>query len=166
MKIIFLDIDGVLVNQAALLAGRGPDGNVRFAPECVRALNAITDATGAAFVISSNWRRFNQDMPAILAANDVKGEIVGQTPDLAHERPSGIAIGVERGHEIKAWMGHLWQPERFIILDDEADMGELLPRLVQTNYVTGLTDSDAQRAIAMLSFPAASPPPAQRDDKA
>lgn len=151
MKIIFLDIDGVLVNKAALLAGRGPDGNVRFAPECVRALNAITDATGAAFVISSNWRKFNQDMFTILAANGVTGKIYGMTPDLDVKRASGVWMAIERGQEIRAWMGRLWQPERFVILDDEDDMGEFLPQLVRTNYEIGLTDGDAQRAIAMLS---------------
>ncbi len=149
MKVIFLDIDGVLVNTDALLAGRKLDGNVRFAPECVRALNAITEATGAALVISSNWRRFNKDMFAILAENGVRGQIIGQTPDLGTVRRSGVVVTVDRGREILAWLS-LHRPERFIILDDEDDMGDLLPRLVQTDYSTGLTESDAQRAIGLL----------------
>lgn len=39
---------------------------------------------------------------------------------------------------------------RIVILDDDADMGVLLPFLVRTDYRVGLTDADAARAAELL----------------
>jgi hypothetical protein len=52
--------------------------------------------------------------------------------------------------------------ERFVILDKEADMGDLSPRLVKTTWNDGLLDEHVDRAIAMLMQPveAHSLPPA------
>jgi hypothetical protein len=63
---------------------------------------------------------------------------------------------VKRCTEIQAWLDAVKGPqafnvERFIILDDEASgMGHLMHRLVKTNFETGLTDHEADRAIELL----------------
>jgi len=62
LRIIFLDIDGVLNNPgtyAPTAPWRGElDRIIRvpIAPECMQRLNTLTDATGAKVVISSSWR--------------------------------------------------------------------------------------------------------------
>jgi hypothetical protein len=39
--------------------------------------------------------------------------------------------------------------ESFVIIDDDADMGELLPYLVQTSGVHGLSDDKREEASLM-----------------
>ena len=64
MKVIFLDIDGVLnTHESATtlresFVERGADlmGFNRFDKNCVARVNRITDETGAKIVISSSWR--------------------------------------------------------------------------------------------------------------
>ena len=61
MKIIFLDIDGVLCTAKSVgLLKTNIDGRLakQFDPDCVVRLNHITDATGAQIVISSSWRLY------------------------------------------------------------------------------------------------------------
>lgn len=150
MKVIFLDIDGVLVNLAALKAGRAEDGDCRFDPVCVARLNRITDATGAVLVVSSTWRRLHDDMARVLSRNSVSGRMIGQTPDLSRQRPSGIQVAVQRGDEIQAWLDDNQGVETFIILDDDDDMGTLRRRLVRTLTIPGLSEVEVRRAIQLL----------------
>ena len=61
MKIIFLDIDGVMNSEKSLNDFFEQDGEERFEhwiphPMHVKWLNKITDETGAKIVISSPWR--------------------------------------------------------------------------------------------------------------
>lgn len=151
MKVIFLDIDGVLVNLPALQAGRVDDGNCRAAPECVRWLNWITEQTSARIIVSSNWRKFHTlpRLRAFLRRWGVTAPILGVTPDLSERRT--VYVAVPRGLEIQAAIHARPQIERFVILDDDADMTGLMGQLVQTCYETGLTEADARRCVELLS---------------
>lgn len=162
MKLIFLDIDGVLVNRASTRLPRTPlegrDVTASTAhPSCVEQLNRVTDATSAKFVISSVWRGLGvKTMRELFTKWGVKGKIVGRTPDLSRRnRNSKIYVAVERGEEIQAWLAlhsrMRWPTEPFVIIDDNADMNGLSDRLVRTEFESGLTAGDAERAIAMLS---------------
>jgi hypothetical protein len=142
MSYLFLDIDGVLTTVAT--------GFRTGDPPCVKRLNLITDATGAAIVVSSTWR-FAPDIADILKGWGVKGELAGITPDLARHNASGIHVAVERGQEIACWLAeHNASEVPFVILDDDNDMANLLPRLVRTNSRIGLQDGDVVRAIVLL----------------
>lgn len=151
MKLIFLDIDGVLVNRASTRLPRTPlEGRTVTAstahPSCVEQLNRVTDATGAQFVISSVWRGLGvKTLRGLFKKWGVKGKIVGRTPELRNQ---------QRGDEIKAWLalhsGTRGRHEPFVIIDDDADMNGLSDRLVQTGFEAGLIPSDADRVIAML----------------
>ena len=55
MKIIFLDVDGVL-NSQDLLERCGEDKLVPIDEENIRCLKEIVDETGAEIVLSSSWR--------------------------------------------------------------------------------------------------------------
>lgn len=174
MKVIMLDIDGVMNSAAScelademrsrgeFLVCRPCTGSLGvglcsvfnlFAPWSVAALNQITDTTGAKIVISSTWRR---DAIPWLRIWGVRGDIIDTTPVL--DRYNGtIYLATTRGDEIASWFER-W-PSRpgaqtvtqFVILDDDADMGALLPRLVQTDARgRGLTHEHAERAIEML----------------
>lgn len=124
MKVIFLDIDGVLNNQIMyedredIIGTRGG----RLSRKCIGLLNDLTDATGAKIVVSSTWR-IDEDVEDYLKEAGVTGEIIGKTPVL-RDRFS------LRGNEIHAWivqneelLGESYDKYwRFIILDDDSDM--------------------------------------------
>lgn len=158
MKVIFLDIDGVLVNRASFRLPRVPWKSktvsaARAHPDCVAALNRLTNTTGAVFVLSSVWRMFGITfMREWLKVCGVKGKLVGMTPDLCHQSGSHLIVEAkERGHEIQAWLDVHPEVEAFVILDDDSDMAHLLSRLVQTQFQPGLTEQDATRAISFFT---------------
>jgi len=137
MKIIFLDIDGVLNNLSTLREGQ------RFHQSCIDALNTITDITKARIVISSAYRG-HPLIKTMLKEAGVTGRIIGITPRSrkAHS---------QRGCEIAEWLAGRPHVKQFVILDDDSfDMGDLLPKLVRTSYNTGLSPQDALDAIRML----------------
>lgn len=158
MKVIFLDFDGVLCNHESISAGY----KARTAPEqdpygphedCVAALNRIIEATDAAIVVSSTWRKCrnpNSAMRERLSRWGVKGQMIGTTPVL-----NGDEYAYKRrGSEIQLWLETVRTPvTSFVILDDDSDMAHLRHRLVRTTMRDGLTMADAERAIAILNAP-------------
>lgn len=172
MKVIFLDIDGVLNSHKYLKTGKFRKGesfhevNVSMIdPKTVKHLNAIVAATGAKIVLSSSWRIYRlpstEDCQNLFDAVGIKAECI----DLTMHRPDdvrriintfsdkGWQDRVLRGHEIHAWL-LLWAKypiDSFIILDDNSDMEYLLPRLVKTHWSRGLTKADAKKAIELLN---------------
>lgn len=134
--VVFLDIDGVLH-----IAGDRPR---TLNQKCVRALNWLTEATKARIVISSTWRRM-PNIRVLLAEQGVEAKIVGLTP----VAPTGNRTWT-RGTEIAAWLeGHA--SRRFVILDDDSDMGPRLRAfLVQTGQ-EGLTLPLAELAVTVLT---------------
>jgi hypothetical protein len=156
VKILFLDIDGVLnsrvyLQDKPLRAGEKPsirdeDG---IDPAAVARLQRIVNATGAVICVSSSWRK-QYPLPMLCRMLRRRGlteqRLIGVTPDLKHISPGSV-----RGDEIELWLslfGHA-RP-RFAILDDYADMGSLLPFLVQTDATRGMTDADVTEAIRLL----------------
>lgn len=149
MKVIFLDIDGVLnserwfvqrhIGGARIVVVSREDGQID--PECVERLNRLTEVTGAVLVISSTWRIGGMDwLVPLLRRKGVAAEIIGRTPDL----------NTVRGHEIGHWLSEHPEVGSYVILDDTSDMGALAQRLVKVSWQTGLTDGDVERATAML----------------
>ena len=144
MKIIFLDFDGVLVNRAALRARRlDPQHRPAADPEAVAALNHIVQATGARIVVTSTWREEYslEELREHLARWGVAGAVIDQTP-----------LAKTRGQEIHAWLEE-HAVEKFVILDDDADMEPLLAYLVKTETEVGLTMREAEMALALLNPP-------------
>lgn len=146
---IFLDIDGVLIDYAAIRASMAGSGIV-YNPECINALNWLTDRSGAQIVVSSHWRaRGLARIKVILAEWGATGEVLDITPNLDKRTETGVFVSSTRGEEIAAWLA-VNPPAPFVIIDDEADMGHLLPFLVCTSYETGLTMQHARDALNIL----------------
>ena len=172
MKILFLDFDGVLntrefltelhtrkVNHTENLRRDSQKGNVSgdsrwvdmVDPSKVALLNQIIEETNCLVVVSSSWRIQNtrQDLQSILDKRGFKGHILGKT---------GKRLSNHwRGNEIRWWLQDWRNSGRenissFVILDDESDMLDLMPRLVQTSFNDeGLTQSHVDKAIQMLN---------------
>ena len=173
MRIVFLDIDGVL-NHAGWLVNRmrHEDLAMRYAfhakedmlrsacaisPGAVEYLNFIYEETGARFVLSSTWRKDHTliQMNRLLRYHGFKSYLVGTTDSLFKlDRVSeaGIVIPQGRGQEIELWLKTMAFPQvtRLVILDDDSDMDPYMDHLVQTDYEVGLTRERADMAIAML----------------
>jgi len=159
MKIIFLDIDGVICNREQWRTRIKVDGEIlcHFDPKAVGLLNELTDGTGAKFVLSSTWRMHPIETLKKHFKNEfVSGEIIGVTP-----RHSGL--NVWRGNEIQDWLDKNKElnVESFVILDDDIDMEHLRPRLVHTmthdettgEWVEGLTEKHVAKALDLLNTP-------------
>lgn len=148
MKVIFLDIDGVLNCERAYRLGHcnyvkweWPDGtedhHQSFAPWCKEYLNELIDLTGAKIVISSTWRSSGIDfMRKVWELEGMHGEIIGITPNFRSYK-----INIPRGVEIQHYLEedlkfhHInWDKdiqkeyieksgiENYIIIDDDSDM--------------------------------------------
>jgi len=159
MKIIFLDIDGVL-NKGLVEGNSRKDDILRdeaygfMNKSLVNNLNKLTQKTGAKIVISSSWRcETLEENEQMLKAFGIEAECVGSTPRL-----SGPCI--YRGNEIEAWIYeyqdlikcHYWEFKEYIILDDDSDM--LLSQahhFIQTDPWSGLSDAVTYKAINRLN---------------
>jgi HAD domain in Swiss Army Knife RNA repair proteins len=149
MKIIFLDIDGVLNCENAYRSGecrytewtnhRGDkDHHQSFCSWSKELLNKLIDETNAKIVISSTWRSSGIEfMKSVWELEGMSGEIIGLTPNFRGE-VDGYTI--PRGCEIEKWLrdngfSHInWDKdtqqeyinktgiENYIIIDDDSDM--------------------------------------------
>lgn len=149
MKIIFLDIDGVLncengyVNgfckYKKLIVGDGEkDHYQQFYPPSKKLLNKLIEETDVKIVISSTWRSSGfEHMERVWESEGMSGEIIGLT---ANFRNNNLRITIPRGVEIKDWLDKKgfrrinWskdeqkkyidksEVENYIIIDDDSDM--------------------------------------------
>lgn len=109
MKIIFLDIDGVL---NLVPQGRDEYGAI-FHTHFVTNLEKIISETGADIVISSTWRMGNglDGMQKMWQKRGLPGTVIGVTP----------IMNTIRGEEIAEYLRE--NPvDNYVILDDDSDM--------------------------------------------
>lgn len=138
--VLFLDIDGVLNSDCYQYGlAMGTPANDRFDPAAVATLNEITRRWTLKLVVSSSWR-IMPDIERLLRAHGVHAEIIGGTPFRAGPR----------GNEISEWLADHPEIVRFVILDDDADMGDLRDHLVQTDYRRGLLPEHIESVAAVL----------------
>lgn len=160
MKIVFLDIDGVLVDNMRQDARRiilsyqdeGVERQVNYAklePESIKWLNKITQTTGAKICLSSTWR-IGPDAEFELTkkffkSEGIEAEVIGRTPTSGESGSWGI-----RGLEIQYWLDRN-PTDKFVIIDDSSDMEHLTTYLVKTQPEVGITEEDANIAIGILN---------------
>lgn len=140
MRIIFLDIDGVLNNA------KSNEESLTF--PCIDEVNLkhlkhIIEATGARVVLTSTWKEDYQEDEAVRRFLEYRLPICGVTEDRILDRGKGILAYLSVHPEVKS----------YVLLDDELfDYAEceLMDHLVRTFYECGLTEMDAERAIRIL----------------
>ena len=159
MRLIFLDIDGVLNGHEKF-----PNGYCGIRFDCAARLNRILEEVpNARLVISSAWRYMvlKSDMTIngfeylLMACGvDAKGKLHGVTAvdpsqtALKHwEQQDGL---LWRAVQIRDYLSTapLYNRDHFLVLDD---LPIPVPRLIQTDGTKGLTDADAEKAIKLLS---------------
>ena len=163
MKLIFLDIDGVLN-----VIGQGYDefGQI-FHPHLEKNLDTIIKETNAKIVISSTWRMNGlETMQRMWKYRNIAGEVIDITPtevDVVNRGTCEFFDQVDRGYEIQQWIDdNKDKIESYCIIDDDNDM---LPSQ-QNNFVRtannidhadcvdigyGLTKECAKKAIEILN---------------
>ena len=155
MKLLFLDIDGVL-NYGGCTA-RSPSGCLGIDTNKVKLLRKIIDQTGAIVILTSTWKTdwfpsaFIEDLPRDgqylekkLAEHRVFIRAKTDDPSWG-ERGVGILSYIKQ---------HKEEVESFVIIDDESFDFEsvgIIDRLVKTSFVEGLLESDVEKAVKILN---------------
>lgn len=153
MKLVFLDIDGVL-NSDGWLVGKGTVPGIKLIdPAATARLQRLCEETGAEIVVSSSWRAIcpRHTLAEIFEARGLTTRVVGVTPIIPNRRG--------RGEEIQRWLDTVpatrsWSIDGIVIFDDEEDMLHLETWLVRTDAATGLTDAHVDAAKGILVRPA------------
>lgn len=139
MKVLFLDIDGVLNSTRSCIAHFGyPHGFTdaqlaMFDLVAVGLIQRLCQVNGISVVVSSSWR-INHTWQEIGRALGLP--TIDSTPRL---------VG-SRGKEIAAWLEQHPEVQRYAIVDDDSDMlPEQTPFFVKTNGEEGLTMGDFRK---------------------
>ena len=139
VKVVFLDIDGVL-NDAFNIQRLMKDEPSLDHLEC---LKAIIDLTGAEIVLTSTWRLF------ALSRKIIKNSLakVGLT---FTDRTKELLKG--RTAEINEWLSRHQEVESFVILDDDWTLLEDFPEnTVKTSFFKGLLPEHIEKAVKILN---------------
>ncbi len=136
MRIIFLDIDGVLNSVRT--------GWFNFDMFAVNFLIWVFQLTGCKIVISSSWRH-----------NHNKKFWDKILPDCIHDdymTPSIYGNKI-RGDEIQLWLDKHPEVERYLILDDDTDMKEDQKRnFIQTDPMNGILWDHMDRIMSFFDI--------------
>ena len=158
MKVIFLDIDGVLNSEEFL----NNNQNGIIDRNNVNILKNIIDRTGAVIVMSSGWKLWFDDnmMPKdgysqylydIFLEFGIK--LFGKTPDFSTEEiRTKKTFSHVKAKEIIAWLTKHESTYKYVVLDDlDLKHEEINSHLVMTNAQIGITEADARRVINMIN---------------
>ena len=140
MKILFLDVDGVLNSYKT-------GGMYALKRNCLRRLQKIVEETGCEIILSSTWRKDEyalRRLRRVLAYRNIR--IKDVTP----------ILDKSRGIEIEEWLNRNltrkeWNELTYAIVDDDSDMEVWqFPSFFQTDPEYGMTDIIAYRIIQHL----------------
>jgi hypothetical protein len=166
MNVIFLDIDGVLNSRQSIkrkFAHATFCGGKEYTDtpdkQLIKRINKIVKVTNAKIVITSTWRLSNSIflLSRYLHALGLKGDIIDATPYMPMS---------DRGLEIEMWLIsrrdkvgtpkpmsiNLYENiDRFVIIDDDSDMGALADYLVKVDNDIGVSNHNVKQAIKIMT---------------
>ena len=136
MKVIFLDIDGVLnsINYMHKLIDKNVheyENNIYqfIDEESVDIIKHICQQYNIKLVITSSWRHFDLDSTIDYFNQEENKKlhplipyIIGVTPRLWIENNYGGSKFLDRGYEIKKYLNEHKDITQFVIIDDDTDM--------------------------------------------
>jgi len=187
-RVIFLDIDGVLVPAGSMetiwidgimLPIRPTIKESDFNAASLANLRSIVQRTGAGIVLSSEWRRtetLSSSVGTVLRANDIpqfrdSTPIFKPSPDLQKLDPA-VVWCERRAREITSWLKEHREVTAWVAIDDLdfawADQVKapgtsfIKYRSVLTNPQHCITEANADEAVGLLLEPPPEPRPAPR----
>ena len=145
MRVIFLDIDGVLNSVKTCVATGGYPMELTqrsgFDWIAIRLLQRLCDSSGIQVVLSSAWR-LHHDFRDVAKTFDLP--IIDRTPSL---------LGC-RGDEIQYWLDNHAEVTHYAILDDDSDMlPQQKPYFVHTSGFEGFTWANYVRLCEIFGEP-------------
>ena len=149
MKVLFLDIDGVLNAHDATSIR---DERSMHADK-IQMINKIHQDTGCAIIIISNWAQ-SIGMEQLTAIMCQRGLIPGIVIDSIVPIPlddTGLVTGIEKDSFVKKYVfDHAI--EKYAIIDDNfPNAHEFILKLVSPNTYVGLTMPEALQVITILN---------------
>ena len=153
MKLIFLDVDGVLNSEKHYIKldkqGKSTfSDDMELQKHSLKYLSNLVKKTGAEVVISSTWRMCCPEDKSWI-------NLLSQLEEYSIV-PQGITPikWEKRGLEIQEYLDNLisdgYNIDGMVIIDDDADMEHLSDFLVQTSFKRGFTYFDYRKALKML----------------
>lgn len=147
MKVIFLDIDGVLNTRRGW--SNRPKGwkygvDRELHDKVVKLFeDFLVENCDVKLVLSSTWRRMpNWKQRLQKESLIISNRIIDVTP----------ILDTARGEEIKDWLGRHPEVTKYAIIDDDSDiLDEQLPFFVQTTFAIGLTKAHVKQLEEILS---------------
>lgn len=151
MKVLFLDIDGVLNSRKWYEANKQPinfesgimyRSAVELDPAACALVNELCESEGLSIVISSSWRVIHTkgEIVDMFASRGLFAPVIDFTPRLR----SGF-----RGQEVAEWLYDHPVCTHHVILDDDPDFYPNQP-LVRTDNAVGITTKDIEKAKELL----------------
>jgi len=146
LKIIFLDIDGVLNSKDYYKKVNMRINNWdRFDPETVKLIKALLEEFNAKIVITSSWRFGAKD----LLMKELKKTRLLEYLYKNWETP--MIYGGTRGQEIKQWLDKHPEVNSYVIMDDRDDiLAEQLSFFIKTDINTGFRQENYAKARSIL----------------
>ena len=176
MKVIFLDVDGVLNckhTKEVIWRDNGKQGYHGVEDGKIELLLNIVKATGAVIVLSSTWRlnKVKSIFDNYLFLDDLDDEEYDESPDKSAYRYLEMKLGqygleiyddtpdsggaYSRGKEINQWLEEHPDVTDYVILDDDEfrdfETYGLSDYVVYTTYRKGLMKKQVEEAIEILS---------------
>ena len=159
IKIIFLDIDGVLATDREFMMNRNkftqknPWAKELRVPygwnkDCVNIFNEILEATGAEIVLSSDWRMHweLEDLSKIFIGNEVIKSPVSVTHQ--YKRKMSSELEDDRSYQIKEWIEKN-KPDTWVAIDD-LKLTSLGDNFVLTKSSEGLKQTGLKEKIIKI----------------
>lgn len=143
MKILFLDIDGVLNSTRSAIAFDGYPYPNRFKNKfdevAVSLIRLLCANTNTSICLSSTWRHYITDIKKFAKEMDLP--IISKTPE---------KISSNRGEEIGLWLKEN-KVDKYAIIDDDCDMlKEQLPYFVKVDGRNGLSYENYTKLVELL----------------
>lgn len=153
MKVIFLDIDGVLNSQEWYTERMEKESSYdypfdEFSPELVRRFNKIIEKSKADIVVSSTWRigRSLPELRDLFRFVGIKGNVIGKTSS------NEFRGDYVRGKEIKQWLEEQREEIQYVIIDDDNDMlPEQQEHFIKTTWMYGIEEKHEIEVIKKLN---------------
>ncbi len=151
-NIIFLDIDGVLINTFPIWKPDelAEDGHSKFNPTCTNNLIQLLNTYPNIRLVISSSRRVGKSLEkleSIFSFRGIKNKIIDKIPDpkeIHHSREVEISNYIEK-HHIK----------NFIIIDDDKALLKIskqyLDNLILTNYRDGFDKESLEKASSVIA---------------
>lgn len=146
MKVVFLDIDGVVnSHRTAIAFGGYPstfDGYERgmFDEVAIALIRGIVKQAGASVVLSSTWRLTHAFAQV---GKELDLPIIDRTPS---------TLG-NRGHDIARWLSNHPEVESYAIVDDDSDMeADQRPHFVHVSGFDGFAWKDAVKLAELMGI--------------